>query len=55
MKKFEFEKPFASFFINGKMVLKEKWRISLHDPAYLILFGGALLCLIVHFFIFLFY
>lgn len=49
MKKFKFEKPFASFELSheyAKKPLKEKWRVALHDPAYLIIFGGSLIFLI---------
>jgi len=50
MKKFKFEKPFASFELSHHYVmkpLKEKWRIALHDPAYLIIFGGMAVLLII--------
>ena len=48
MKKFKFEKPFALFKMAktkeySNMSLKEHWRIALHDPAYLILWGGLLI------------
>jgi hypothetical protein len=46
MKKFKFEKPFASFEQSHKhamLPLKERWRIALHDPAYIFIFGGILL------------
>jgi len=33
----KWEKPFSGFKTNMSMSLKEKWRIALHDPAYLII------------------
>jgi hypothetical protein len=52
--KYKFEKPFASFSMSydyKKKSLKEHWRVALHDPAYLLLWGGILAlfiyCLIV--------
>jgi len=49
MKKFKFEEPFASFSLSSKYKmttsLKERWKIALHDPAYLICIGVVLLLL----------
>lgn len=47
MKKFKFEKPFAAYTHRFAMLsFKEKWRIALHDPAYLIIIFVTLLILI---------
>lgn len=38
MKNFKFEKPFSTFLISDKyrkLPLKEKWKIVLHDPAFI--------------------
>ncbi len=46
----KFEKPFSSFNLSYNYLskpLEERWRIALHDPAYLIIFGGALIVLII--------
>lgn len=48
MKKYKFEKPFSAFSSTEK-TFKEQWRIALHDPAYLLIFGGFILFLIVFF------
>ena len=41
--KFKFVKIFSSFRIHSSMTsTKDMWYIALHDPAYLIIFGGAL-------------
>ena len=43
--KYKFVKPFSSFSMSKEMYnisLKEHWRIALHDPAYLIIWGGIL-------------
>lgn len=48
--KYKFEKPFASFELSHEHAmkpLKEKWRIALHDPAYLIIFGSAIIVPII--------
>jgi ABC-type multidrug transport system permease subunit len=37
MKNFKFVKPFSSFFLmDYNMSIKERWRVALHDPAYLL-------------------
>lgn len=49
MKYFKFEKPFSSFQVSNKytmLSLKDRWRIALHDPAYLIILGGIILFII---------
>ena len=44
MKKFKFIKPFDSFFVmNYNDSIKERWRIALHDPAYLLLWVAMLM------------
>jgi hypothetical protein len=50
MKNFKFEKSFSSFELSHENTLKstkERWRTALHDPAYLIIFGGLTILAIV--------
>jgi hypothetical protein len=50
MKKIKFEKPFASFTLSPEhyhIPLKERWRVALHDPAYLIIWGCFFLLIII--------
>lgn len=49
MKNFKFEKPFSSFEQSHEhrmKPLKERWRMALHDPGFLILYGGMLIIMI---------
>ena len=51
MKNFKFGEPFSSFSLSSNYkattTLKEKWRIALRDPAYLLCIGIVLLLLTV--------
>jgi hypothetical protein len=48
----KFEKPFSSFLSHpnykGIPTLKERWKLALHDPAYLIIMGGSIAFLIYY-------
>ena len=50
MKKFKFEKPFASFSLSNNYKqspsLKERWKKALHDPMYLIVWGYIIVFII---------
>jgi hypothetical protein len=49
MKNFKFEEPFSSFSLSSKYKMttsiKERWRIALHDPVYLLCIGIVLILL----------
>ena len=50
MKTFKFEKPFSSFEMSHEQAIKstkERWKIALHDPAYLIIWGGLIIFIIL--------
>jgi hypothetical protein len=56
MKKFKFEEPFAAFNVERNKYLsnKERWRIALHDPAYLFIVGLSTIYLIGVLIVFIF-
>jgi preprotein translocase subunit Sec61beta len=50
VKKFKFQKPFISLKFDDNYTnksLKERWKIALHDPAYLVLTCIAITSLII--------